>query len=204
MASSPNLSKSNMYTTQLLINGKPIFNSSLIHSIKISRSQNEPSAATIALLDGDAFVGEFELADSGTFEIGAKIEIFLGYENENYLCFTGFVSSEKIVVNDEIGSAFVVECINAQKDATVPPSPTPQLGLTFGRDIIKCELVQHQDSSSKKTIHSGHLTFQGSPLAVVGDPISVNGVGKSFSGILEIQKIEHDISGGKWITTVMV
>ena len=48
----------------------------------------------------------------------------------------------------------------------------------------------------------GHMTFPGNAQAKIGRLISVEGVGKQFSGEVFVSGVQHKLAGGNWVTEV--
>src|SRR3569833_398287 len=75
----------------------------------ITLGVNKIPTATIVVIDGEPNKETFEVSDSGDFLPGKKIEIKLGYHNNNATIFKGIIISNTLKINDNCAE-LNVEC----------------------------------------------------------------------------------------------
>ena len=90
-----------------------------IDSVEIDHEINRVAMAKIMFLDGDSIDEEFAVSSSSTFIPGASLEIEAGYGNKKTQVFKGIVTSQRMVVNAEIGSGLEIECHDESVKMTV-------------------------------------------------------------------------------------
>lgn len=73
----------------------------------------------------------------------------------------------------------------------------PVLQLSWGVDIQDFQAERGSSGPAR-----GHVRFQGSALARVGDMVSLQGVGARFSGDVLITGLTHTLADGNWLTQV--
>jgi phage protein D len=207
MPTSPFTEQSDLVSFEIFSNGKPINDTIQVLSIEVQLKSNGIDKSIITILDGNVFKGTFDVLDSNTFEIGANIEVKLGYHARNDSVFKGIVTEQKIIINEEYGSALQVCCMhhddqrNALQAQISDIPKIAELKVTFGEDILESELnINIEDPAN---IH-GSISFQGSAKAMVNDTIEINGFGSRFSNKSLISEVVHHLKQGNWQTTIKV
>src|SRR5688572_28229635 len=103
-----------LVTNIVLVDGKEIPKSYHMTGITIQTEINKIPTATLIILDGEPESERFAISDAGDFLPGKKIEIRLGYHNENKTVFKGLIITNTHKVNNNC-SEMQVEC----KDETI-------------------------------------------------------------------------------------
>jgi Rhs element Vgr protein len=93
------------------------------------------------------------------------------------------------VSSDSLAATFNVQSYTQQTGAMIPSS-----GL---QDWSTAELLKSRLSKIR-----GQVRFQGSALATAGAMIQLSGIGNRFNGAAFIGGVHHNISEGRWTTTV--
>jgi Rhs element Vgr protein len=101
-------------SSTILIEGKELSKKHQVVGITITSGVNKIPAATIVVIDGEPNKEDFKVSDSGDFLPGKKIEIKLGYHNNNTTIFKGIIITNTHKINDNCAE-LNVEC----KDETV-------------------------------------------------------------------------------------
>lgn len=88
-----------LVTFEIKINGEKISAAYQVMSIMIQEELNKIPSAQLVIRDGSASEETFEVSDKGDFIPKNKIEIFLGYHNNNELVFKGEIISNSNSIN---------------------------------------------------------------------------------------------------------
>jgi hypothetical protein len=93
--------------------------------------------------------------------------------------------------------------LDSRKLASVLGSPEVRLQTSAPVDGVglKAWAGARQMKSGLARVR-GHMAFEGSPKAVVGELMEVRGVGRRFEGDVFIGGVTHRLEGGAWITEV--
>ena len=206
MEASPLNIQSDLVTFIIQANGKEIDPVFQVSSIVIDKFINKKDSAEITLLAGNSENGFSEITDNEIFIPGTKIDIYLGYNNNNEKIFTGSISKQ--AVQAKSGNASLLKIICGKKNKPLKKIDTatpPSLQVEYGVDIMEIELALNDKyKSSLLAKYSGYIVFQGSTLAKENSMLSVKGFGKEFDGNLFISGVEHKISDGNWLTKVKI
>ena len=206
MAVSPINIQSDLVTFSIQSNGKEIDPVFQVSSIVIDKFINKKDSAEITLLAGNSENGFSEITDNEIFIPGTKIDIYLGYNNNNEKIFTGSISKQ--AVQAKSGNASLLKIICGKKNKPLKKIDTatpPSLQVEYGADIMEIELALNEKYKlSVLTKYNGYIVFQGSTLAKENSMLSVKGFGTRFDGNLFISGIEHRISDGNWLTKVKI
>lgn len=76
-----------------------------------------------------------------------------------------------------------------------------QTSATLESTAVKSWAEGQQVKSALSRIQ-GHMSFQGSAKAVVGEQIELEGVGNRFNGKVFVSAVNHQIKDGNWVTEV--
>lgn len=110
---------SSLPTYSVKVNGAAISNTIFIISVSVSKQVNDYAKATITVLDGSPESATFEVSSSDIFVPGNTIEIMAGYEGNESLLFSGMVTGQSLVIDQEVGSLLLVECCDLCVKMTV-------------------------------------------------------------------------------------
>lgn len=232
MPVSPIQNSSDIVSFTIYSEGRSIPETIEVTSIYISQKAGTADEAIISIRDGllenlTKFLYPktiFEITDSKTFEIGSNIEIKLGYGSKNNRVFRGVVSKQNIIINNDTfsqfnGSLLQVTCKQINRDIKQIPeqklnfSKDSVLELEYSHDVIEANVYIDEINSGDIDAEynednyapiKGHVTFQGSELAKVGDKIDLKSFGHRFGfyGKAIISGVNHKIKEGNWITKV--
>lgn len=122
-------------SSSLLIDGKELSKTHQVVGVNITLGVNKIPMATIVVIDGEPNKETFDVSDSGDFSPGKKIEIKLGYHNNNTTIFKGIIITNTHKINDNCAE-LNVEC----KDETV--KMTMNKGNQHFRDKRDSEVVE--------------------------------------------------------------
>ena len=76
-----------------------------------------------------------------------------------------------------------------------------QSGAPLPKDMLTTWAKAQQLKAGLARVR-GRMKFQGSSLAAVGGLIELEGVGSRYSGKVFVSAVEHEITGGNWVTEV--
>lgn len=110
---------SSLPTYSVKVNGAAISNTIFIISVSVSKQVNDYAKATITVLDGSPESATFEVSSSDIFVPGNTIEIMAGYDGNESLLFSGMVTGQSLVIDQEVGSLLLVECCDLCVKMTV-------------------------------------------------------------------------------------
>src|SRR4051812_27406824 len=96
-------------TFDLWVEGKEISNNYQLINIALHNEINKIPTASLVILNGESNDETFAISDSGDFLPGKKIEVRLGYDNDNKTVFKGIIITNTLKVNIN-GSQLMVEC----------------------------------------------------------------------------------------------
>src|ERR1700744_3413351 len=133
-----------LVSSTILIDGKELSKKHQVVGITITSGVNKIPAATIIVIDGEPNKEDFKVSDSGDFLPGKKIEIKLGYHNNNTTIFKGIIISNTHKINDNCAE-LNVEC----KDETV--KMTLNKGNHHFNDKVDSDVVEQLLSDNKIT-----------------------------------------------------
>ena len=113
MSDSPLHNKTDLPTSQVLVEGTAISNTYNIESIVIEKGINKVSKAILVISDGDPAEENFKISDSDDFKPGKKIKIKLGYHNTEEDAFEGEITSHNIKMKsfgNKVKSQLILKC----------------------------------------------------------------------------------------------
>lgn len=110
MSESVRSDDSNLVTLEILIDGSVIPDTCFIHDVHIEHEINRIPSAQVSILDGSRAESNFALAASSLFELGANIEIKLGYHAKNRSVFKGLILRQNIRADPGGDSKLVLMC----------------------------------------------------------------------------------------------
>ena len=113
------INEGDLVTYAIKVGGSSIPDQYPIYSLKITKTVNRISVASLVLLDGSPTDEDFELSSSAYFIPGKEITIEVGYNNNNNLIFKGLITKQNLRIDNDIGSALTVECKDAAVKMTV-------------------------------------------------------------------------------------
>src|SRR5690349_683596 len=87
----PTVQNPDVVSATVLIEGNEIPRKYQLAHILLHSGINKIPFANLTILDGEANKEDFEISNSGDFLPGKKVEIRLGYHNENDAVFKGII-----------------------------------------------------------------------------------------------------------------
>ncbi len=105
----PTTKPSDLVTFTLKIDGTEVPRTILIQSIAIQNEINKIPSARISIIDGDAALEDFEVANQDLFVPGKSIEIFAGYHSDETSLFKGIIITHRLRVRSS-SSQLIVDC----------------------------------------------------------------------------------------------
>ena len=130
----PTVQNPDLVTHKVLVDGQEIPKTYHITNITVTTEINKIPTATLTIVDGEPNEEKFEISDKGDFLPGKKIEIQLGYHNENKTIFKGIIITNTHKVN-ETCAEMQVEC----KDETV--KMTVNRGNRHFNDVTDSDII---------------------------------------------------------------
>ncbi|MFZ2899293.1 MAG: type VI secretion system tip protein VgrG [Saprospiraceae bacterium] len=106
----PNNSTYDLPSFDILSEGRAIDSGYQVYYFEMVKMANKIPYAKLALRDGNAAEGTFEITDSDTFRPGKKIEIKAGYDQNNETIFKGVVVKQRLKIGAEGLSVLYVDC----------------------------------------------------------------------------------------------
>ncbi len=110
----PTVHNPDVISTTVLVDGNAIPRKYQLTNISLHSEINKIPSATLIILDGETNKEDFEISDDGDFLPGKKIEIRLGYHNENDTVFKGIIITNTHKIDNNC-SELNIEC----KDETI-------------------------------------------------------------------------------------
>ncbi len=98
-----------LVTFTILIEGVELSSTYQVKSISVEKEVNRIPFAQLVFIDGEAAAQEFTLSDEDFLIPGKKIEIKMGYHNEDETVFKGIVIKHSIKIRENT-SVLIVEC----------------------------------------------------------------------------------------------
>ncbi len=114
----PTAKNPDLVTFSIEVDGGEIPDTYEVLQVSISQEINRIPAAQIILKDGSASEETFAASSSEEFEHGKKIDILLGYHNEEERVFSGIITKQRIQVRKK-GSRLFIECRDAAYRTTL-------------------------------------------------------------------------------------
>jgi Rhs element Vgr protein len=105
----PTTKPSDLVTFTLKIDGTEVPRTILVQSIAIQNEINKIPSARISIIDGDAALEDFEVANQDLFVPGKSIEIFVGYHSDETSVFKGIIITHRLRVRNN-SSQLIVDC----------------------------------------------------------------------------------------------
>lgn len=134
---SPISEKTDLVSTNILINGSPISDLYQVISIAVEKEINRIPYARIEILDGDPAKENFEISSSKDFVPGNEITIKAGYHSKNDVIFRGLVIKHGIRIRKGRSPSLIVEC----RDKAI--------AMTIGRKSVSYSDVSDSDVFSQ-------------------------------------------------------
>ena len=106
-------------TFTIKVEGRVISEVLNVISIDVKNGVNRIPFAEIKIIDGDQTKEDFPASSTSTFVPGNKIEIGVGYNNVNKVIFKGIITQQRLQVDPNQGSVFIVECHDEAVKMTV-------------------------------------------------------------------------------------
>ena len=128
--------KMDLVTFIIKVDDEEISKNYHITSINVHNEINVIPRAVISIVDGDTDKEDFEISSSGEFAAGKKIEIQLGYENNNEIVFNGIIVSNTHKINNNC-SELNIECKHETFKMTLS-----QNNNHFNTNITSTEIVE--------------------------------------------------------------
>jgi Rhs element Vgr protein len=128
--------KMDIVTYQILVDGNKVPKKYHVTNISIHQEINKIPTATLVLIDGEPSKEDFEISSSDEFLPGKKIEIELGYRNDNKTVFKGIIITNSHRVNNNCAE-LNIEC----KDETVKMTINKSNGH-FKKQITCTEIAE--------------------------------------------------------------
>lgn len=122
----PNVTKTDIVTQTIKINGEAISRRYQVMSIMVMRELNRIPYSRINLIDGNAAAQDFPVSAEDIFIPGNEIELLLGYYAEEISVFKGIIIGHRIKIR-RAGAQLMIEC----KDAAVKMSIAPRSRYFF-------------------------------------------------------------------------
>ena len=119
MASPPDVSKTDLVTFTILLDGNPINDVYQVTQIQVIKDVNKIPSAKIVLIDGSAEEETFEISESGDFVPGKEVEIKLGYHSTEKTIFKGLITRHGLQVKRDKSSFLVVHCNDKAAKMTI-------------------------------------------------------------------------------------
>ena len=102
--------KNGYISYEIKIGSKKLISSGPVLNVQIYSEINKIPTAIIILKDGNPNLQDFELSSEKYMNPGETVEISLGYEGKNKLCFKGSIISHSIKASQLFGSHVRIEC----------------------------------------------------------------------------------------------
>lgn len=168
----------------ILLNGKAISSSTNAVLMEIEQTPSKCSARVEVQIDSKAQ----PIPMNKEFDMGADIEIKLGYDNKTSTAFKGKVTDKRVSVSQGVGAMNVFIC---EGDAPKKGSGSVSISSddTFTMDI----------GCNAKDIIGGSLETQGASEYVPGTSVELNNIIEGFPNA-SIYSITHKVSQGNWLT----
>ena len=119
MASPPEVSKTDLVTFTILVDGSPINDVYQVTQIQVIKDVNKIPSAKIVLIDGSAEEETFEISESADFLPGKEVEIKAGYHSTEKTIFKGLIVRHGVQVKTDKSSFLVVHCSDKAAKMTV-------------------------------------------------------------------------------------
>ncbi|QRM88187.1 type VI secretion system tip protein VgrG [Lacinutrix sp. WUR7] len=192
MTETTNISRGEIVTLSVEVEGSLIPEVNQVYSIKIEFEVNKISSAKIVILDGDVSTGEFDASSSKTFLPGNEISIKAGYDNENKLLFKGVICEQNICVNGQVGSSLEVICYDMAIKTTVGRKSetfTDQKDSDVWRSIIGNYSGLSENISSTNLIYPQQVQYDTTDWDFIVSRAEANGfIVTTINGKISIQK----------------
>ena len=107
------IDRADLSTFTVLTDGSEALVDQQVEYIDVRHSVNKISYAEISLIDGDAALQTFALSESEKLAVGSKIEIKLGYNNDNKSVFTGVIVSQQVKLTSQGHARTILHCKHA-------------------------------------------------------------------------------------------
>lgn len=191
-----------LVTFQIKSEGKAIEESLQVAELEVYHNVTGVSQARIIFLAGEDVP---QLVDSPELEIGKRIEISLGYDQAEESVFAGILANQNLYVEPEQGAAFEIIC-EALSDLK-PSSLTevrkakPMEVLTYGENILACTIQPNANGDAQA---EGAFKVFGNNLLRPGGVVTIEGLGKAFSGNQHVSSVSHHVAKGQWVTDITI
>lgn len=187
-------------------------------SVCVYKDVNHNSRATLVFSADDRTEDENSGSKHEIFAPGKVIRIEAGYGDDESPIFEGTVVNHGFSISEGNAAELRIEC----RDYTSPTTREDandsfKLKVTNGVNLIEFRgewpapgqqgdipaiRTDVQCLNTATSQLQGYCKFQGSAKAVQGGTLELDGLSKPFNGIVHIDSVKHEISGGRWTTTV--
>ena len=119
MASPPTVTKTDLVTFTISVDGSKIKDVYQVTQIQVIKDVNKIPSAKIVLIDGSAEEETFEISESNDFVPGKAVEIKLGYHGTEKTVFKGLIVRHGVQVKSDKSSFLIVHCSDKAAKMTV-------------------------------------------------------------------------------------
>ena len=143
---------------EIRVDGTAISGTFKVLALTVREAINKIPSAQITLVDGSASDMNFESSDTGQFKAGRKIEILIGYDDQNEKIFGGIIISNIHKVHSR-GWEMQVECRDERIKMTITRSGKNFENITDA-DLINQLLQANGLAEAVKTDSSAAVTHE--------------------------------------------
>jgi Rhs element Vgr protein len=149
--------KMDLVTFIIKVDEKDISKKYQVKSITVQQEINKIPAATLIIIDGEPSKEDFEISSSGEFLPGKKIEIQLGYWEENITVFKGIIVTNTHRINNNCAE-LNIDCKHEAVKMTLSKSNN-HFNMKISASEVATELldknkIEHQKIDSSQIKHS--------------------------------------------------
>lgn len=152
-----NSTNTSIATFVIKVNGNLLPDDMNVLSVQVTKQVNGIAKAIITIPDGSVDTGTFDASSSNTFVPGNLITIEAGYDTKNSLLFSGMITGQNLTINQQIGSALLVECHDMCIKMTVAQNSKTYFNTS---DSAIIEAIVQNYSGISATVTSTGLMIQ--------------------------------------------